>query len=223
MGARSDESRNIVRSPYKPSSCHGRKNAHNPAFRQRLISLSTLRGDGRPPPRKTRCRLPDRIGYPHGSDKRFHIASDPPFPSFLAQCLAFLVSRFVKPQLHAFRAQLSHPHRRHRGTHYPRDRDAGQTAVGYANEAGLLNVALSRCAARQRRGANPTLAGEMRDHAAIERLSVMANLEGMNAELIQIRRSQGECLKRLNETSGNCKLAASPGARKLGPVAEKDE
>ena len=29
--------------------------------------------------------LPDGIGYPQGSDKRFHIASDPPFPSFVAQ------------------------------------------------------------------------------------------------------------------------------------------
>ena len=33
MGARSDESRNIVRSPCKPSYCYGRKNAHNRAFR----------------------------------------------------------------------------------------------------------------------------------------------------------------------------------------------
>jgi hypothetical protein len=29
--------------------------------------------------------LPDGIGYPQGSDKRFHIGDDPPFPSFLTQ------------------------------------------------------------------------------------------------------------------------------------------
>src|ERR1700733_2600133 len=57
---------------------------------QRLISLSTLRGDGRPSPTQDSLpaagpALPDGIGYPRGSDKRFHIASDPPFPSFLAQ------------------------------------------------------------------------------------------------------------------------------------------
>jgi len=45
---------------------------------QRLISLSTLRSDGRPPPRKTRFpaagpALPDGIGYPQGFDERFHI------------------------------------------------------------------------------------------------------------------------------------------------------
>ncbi len=32
-GARSDESRNILRSPHKPFYCHGRKNAQNPTIR----------------------------------------------------------------------------------------------------------------------------------------------------------------------------------------------
>ena len=45
---------------------------------QRLILLSTLRSDGRPPPRKTRFpaagpALPDGIGYPQGFNERFHI------------------------------------------------------------------------------------------------------------------------------------------------------
>jgi hypothetical protein len=45
---------------------------------QRLISLSTLRSDGRPSPRKTRflaaaLALPDGIGYPQGFNERFHI------------------------------------------------------------------------------------------------------------------------------------------------------
>ena len=45
---------------------------------QRLISLSTLRSDGHPPPRKTRFpaagpALPDGIGYPQGFNERFHI------------------------------------------------------------------------------------------------------------------------------------------------------
>ena len=142
-------------------------------------------------------------GYPHGY-KRFDIASDPPFPSFSRLNYHIHTDAI---EVHIIPATVT----------------PAQTAVGYANEAGLLNVALFRRAARQRRGANPTLAGEMRDHAAIERLSVMANLEGMNAELIQIRRSQGECLKRLNETSRQLQtLTAGPAARKLGPLAEKD-
>jgi hypothetical protein len=45
---------------------------------QRLISLSTLRSDGHPSPRKTRFpaagpALPDGIGYPQGFNERFHI------------------------------------------------------------------------------------------------------------------------------------------------------
>ena len=38
----------------------------------------------------------------------------------------------------------------------------------------------------------------MRDYATIEQLLVLANIEGMNAELIHMRLSQSERLKRLN-------------------------
>ena len=62
----------------------------------------------------------------------------------------------------------------------------------YANEADLLNVALFGQTAKQWRDANSNLDGNMRDHAAIEQLLVLANLEGMNAELIRMGLSQGE-------------------------------
>ena len=39
----------------------------------------------------------------------------------------------------------------------------------------------------------------MRDYATIEQLLVLANIEGMNAELIHMGLSQGDRLKRLNE------------------------
>lgn len=39
----------------------------------------------------------------------------------------------------------------------------------------------------------------MRDHATIEQLLVLANLESMNAEFIHMRLPQGERLKRLNQ------------------------
>ena len=74
-----------------------------------------------------------------------------------------------------------------------------QAAITYATEADLLNVALFGRTARQWRDANPRLDGNMRDHATVEQLLVLANLEGMNAELIHMRLSQGERLKRLNE------------------------
>ena len=74
-----------------------------------------------------------------------------------------------------------------------------QSAMTYANEADVLNVALFGQTARQWREANPKLDGNMRDHATVEQLLVLANIEGMNAELIHMKLTQGERLKRLNE------------------------
>ncbi len=75
---------------------------------------------------------------------------------------------------------------------------ASQAAITYANEADILNVALFGQTAKQWRYANPDLDGNMRDYATIEQLLVLANIEGMNAELIHMRLSQSERLKRLN-------------------------
>ncbi len=74
-----------------------------------------------------------------------------------------------------------------------------QAAVTYANEADILNVALFGQTAKQWRDGNPNLEGNMREYATIEQLLVLANIEGMNAELIHMGLSQGERLKRLNE------------------------
>ena len=74
-----------------------------------------------------------------------------------------------------------------------------QAASTYATEADLLNVALFGQTAKQWRDANPALEGNMREYATIEQLLVLANIEGMNAELIHMGLSQGERLKRLNE------------------------
>lgn len=74
-----------------------------------------------------------------------------------------------------------------------------QAAFTYATEADLLNVALFGRTAKQWRDANPELDGNMRDHATIEQLLVLANLEGMNAEFIHMALPQGDRLKRLNQ------------------------
>jgi len=74
-----------------------------------------------------------------------------------------------------------------------------QAAITYATEADLLNVALFGRTAKQWRDSNPRLDGNMRDHATVEQLLVLANIEGMNAELIHMGLSQGERLKRLNQ------------------------
>jgi hypothetical protein len=100
-----------------------------------------------------------------------------------------------------------------------------QAAIVYASEADLLNVALFGRTARQWRDANRKLDGNMRDHATIEQLLVLANLEGMNAELIHMGLPQGERLKRLNEIAIRQMqvLITQPGVRRLGPPAEEDE
>jgi len=74
-----------------------------------------------------------------------------------------------------------------------------QAAIIYANEADVLNVALFGQTAKQWRDANPEMEGNMREYATIEQLLVLANIEGMNAELIYMGLSQGDRLKRLNE------------------------
>lgn len=74
-----------------------------------------------------------------------------------------------------------------------------QAAIAYASEADVLNVALFGQTARQWRETNPQMDGNMRDHATIEQLLVLANIEAMNAEFVHMRLAQGERLKRLNQ------------------------
>ena len=100
-----------------------------------------------------------------------------------------------------------------------------QAAITYASEADLLNVALFGQTAKQWREANPKLDGNMRDHATIEQLLVLANIEGMNAEFIHMALSQGERLKRLNQIAIRQMqtLTAHAAVRQLGPSKDGKE
>jgi KilA-N domain len=71
-------------------------------------------------------------------------------------------------------------------------------AAVYANEADLLNMALFGKTAGQWRQANPHAEGNIRDHATIEQLVVLSNMESINALLIGQGLSQGERLLQLN-------------------------
>jgi hypothetical protein len=62
-----------------------------------------------------------------------------------------------------------------------------------------LNVALFGATAREWRQNNRGKQGNIRDHATVEQLLVLANIESMNAELIHMNLPQGERLRRLNE------------------------
>ncbi len=67
----------------------------------------------------------------------------------------------------------------------PKAVTAGQIQGIYASEADLLNVALFGQTASQWRKSNAGLDGNMRDHATLEQLVVLANLESLNALFIQ--------------------------------------
>lgn len=80
----------------------------------------------------------------------------------------------------------------------PAEVSKAQAAATYANEADLLNVALFSCTAKEWREANPKLKGNIRDHASIEQLLVLANIESMNAEFIHMQLNASERLLKLN-------------------------
>ena len=81
----------------------------------------------------------------------------------------------------------------------PAEVTPAQAAITYATEADVLNVALFGQTAKQWRDANPKLVGNMREYATVEQLLVLANIEGMNAEFINMGLAQDERLRRLNQ------------------------
>jgi hypothetical protein len=79
-----------------------------------------------------------------------------------------------------------------------------ETALVYANEADLLNMALFGKTALQWRtdastGSAPAAKGNIRDEASIEQLVVLSNMESINAVLIHNGLSQPERLIQLNQ------------------------
>jgi hypothetical protein len=76
-----------------------------------------------------------------------------------------------------------------------------QIAFLYANEADMLNVALFGKIAKQWREENAAETGDIRDHATLEQLVVLTNLESNNALLIRNGLSQAERLRLLNESA----------------------
>ena len=74
-----------------------------------------------------------------------------------------------------------------------------QASLLYANEADLLNVALFGQTAREWRDTHPDAEGNIRDHAPLEQLVVLTNLESLNAVLIRQGLLQPERLHKLNE------------------------
>ena len=107
----------------------------------------------------------------------------------------------------------------------PTEITPAQAAITYATEADVLNVALFGQTAKQWRDANPKLDGNIRDHATIEQLLVLANIEGMNAEFIHMALPQRDRLKRLNEIAIRQMqtLTAGSAARLLRETKKEDK
>lgn len=87
----------------------------------------------------------------------------------------------------------------------------------YANEADVLNVALFGKTAKDWRDENKGNDGNIRDYADVTQLVVLANLEGINAELIRQGLSQPDRLFQLNQIaiSQMQSLLESSGVKKL--------
>ena len=81
----------------------------------------------------------------------------------------------------------------------PEELTSAQTAIVYAGEADVLNVALFGKTAKQWRDANPELKGNMRDYARMNELICLANMENLNAVFIQEQMPQKERLVKLNQ------------------------
>lgn len=71
-------------------------------------------------------------------------------------------------------------------------------SITYANEADLLNVALFGKTAKEWKTENPKAKGNLRDNATITQLTVLANLENLNAQFIKDGLTQKERLIKLN-------------------------
>ena len=85
----------------------------------------------------------------------------------------------------------------------PEEVTATQASIIYAEEADVLNVAMFGQTAKQWREAHPELKGNIRDYASINELICLANMENINAVLIDEGVPQGDRLVRLNQIAIN--------------------
>lgn len=89
----------------------------------------------------------------------------------------------------------------------------------YASEADVLNVALFGQTAKQWHDAHPDADGNQRDHATLEQLVVLTNLESLNAVFIRQGLPASDRLLKLNEIgiSQMRSLLADHNVKRLAP------
>ena len=103
----------------------------------------------------------------------------------------------------------------------PRELTPEQVSFTYASEADLLNTVLFGMTAKEWRGSNPNVKGNIRDNATLYQLLVLANMESYNAILIKQEKSQAERMQLLHElavqqmtTLSSLELSNLPGIEK---------
>jgi predicted nucleotidyltransferase len=100
----------------------------------------------------------------------------------------------------------------------PKQISKKQASIIYANEADVLNVALFGKTAKEWREENPELEGNIRDHAHLNELICLSNLENINALFINEEINQSERLIKLNQIAiKQIKLLKTVG---IGPKIE---
>ncbi len=87
----------------------------------------------------------------------------------------------------------------------------------YATEADVLNVAMFGMTAKQWREANPNLDGNIRDHATLQQLIILSNIESLNAEMIKQGIGRNKRLVELNRIAKDqmISLLKSAGIKRL--------
>jgi len=81
------------------------------------------------------------------------------------------------------------------------DWNTKREAIYQASEADLLNLALFGMTAREWQQANPDKKGNLRDHATTEQLLVLANLQSLNAKLIEWESPKEQRIEILHKTA----------------------
>lgn len=76
-------------------------------------------------------------------------------------------------------------------------------AIYMASEADLLNIALFGLSAKEWRAANAGKKGNMRDHATMEQLVVLANLENLNAYFLKAEMEKEKRFRLLRKEAGS--------------------
>ncbi len=81
------------------------------------------------------------------------------------------------------------------------DWNTKREAIRQASEADLLNLAVFGMTAREWQKSNPEKKGNIRDHASAEQLLILANLQNLNAKLVEWDSPKDQRLEILNKTA----------------------